>query len=409
MPHCATGVLLLCDSAVTEVEGSGIVVSVERWTGREAAVLQECMRLSIRQFAQRLGVNAATVTKWRKGGAALKVSNELQQVLDATLGLLTPAERDAFQARCARQDSSDSVRMQKAATAAGFAVVSHQFIPVYLGSSAGSLYNAGEAETPGPSGLNRRVLKVDGEQEAYLHVFDFGVGVVHLAHRLRMDSVTDLAIWRYRSYIEHRKWTETTLKALVATYPGSEPNLISAEYVLSVYELVDHSWTTHEALGTALQLLATPSVLVDRTTPEGPVALAASAESDRFTVAWAHPEAVPFNGGVSRGVASWSGVAYHPEPGEQALTIGDVIAAELDTQALWALSTHLLQLVEEGQDPSMPNGFDWRWIRAAHTRLTTARSTETEQHRALRAAIMTTSELPQRLAAARAALQEAAA
>ena len=110
MTCCATGVRLLCDFAQFEGEGGGIVVSVESWTGQEAKLLQERMRLSVRQFAQLLGVNAATVTKWRKMGTTLRVSHELQQALDTTVGRLAPAELQAFRDRLARLDPHGAER-----------------------------------------------------------------------------------------------------------------------------------------------------------------------------------------------------------------------------------------------------------------------------------------------------------
>jgi hypothetical protein len=177
------------------------------------------------------------------------------------------------------------------------------------------------------------------------------------------------------------------------------------EYVLSAYELRDHSWTG-AGLDTALQLLTTPSVLVNRQDPQYVRSLGAGIEDAKFRDRWAHPEAVAFDGGASRGVAGWSGVAYHPQPDERALTMSQLIALELDAQALWALSSHILHMIEDGQDPVMPAAYGWRFLRGAYSRLTTARPTETAQHRVMREAILATSELPDRLRAAQDALRD---
>jgi DNA-binding transcriptional regulator YiaG len=40
------------------------VTTVDRWPGREAKLLRQALRLSIRDFAMRLGVGARTVNKW---------------------------------------------------------------------------------------------------------------------------------------------------------------------------------------------------------------------------------------------------------------------------------------------------------------------------------------------------------
>jgi len=39
------------------------MTTVDRWTGREAKLLREALRLSIRDFAARLGIGVRTVNK----------------------------------------------------------------------------------------------------------------------------------------------------------------------------------------------------------------------------------------------------------------------------------------------------------------------------------------------------------
>ncbi|WP_236067193.1 hypothetical protein [Streptomyces brasiliscabiei] len=172
-----------------------------------------------------------------------------------------------------------------------------------------------------------------------------------------------------------------------------------------MYELRDHSWTK-AGLDPALQLLTTPSVLVNRQDPQNIRPLGSGVEDAKFRDGWEHPEAVAFDGGASRGVAGWSGVSYHPRPDERALTTSQIVALELDVQALWALSSHILRVIEEGHDPVMPPAYGWRFLRGAYVRLTTARPTETAQHRVMREAILATSELPDRLRAAQDALRD---
>ncbi|GAA3738679.1 hypothetical protein GCM10022225_22050 [Plantactinospora mayteni] len=54
----------------------------------------------------------------------------------------------------------------------------------------------------------------------------------------------------------------------------------------------------------------------------------------------------------------------------------------------------------------MPAEFGWPFLRAAHSRLTTARARETAQHCVMRQAVLETSGLPERLVQAQAALRE---
>ncbi|MER5696097.1 hypothetical protein ACWDBO_29945 [Streptomyces mirabilis] len=245
-------------------------------------------------------------------------------------------------------------------------------------------------------------------QGSTVHVYACGIAVVHLVEHQRVNSLTELAVWRYRSYLRDRAWVGHRVARLLEQHSSNEPPIehsLEPEYVLSAYELREHSWTG-AGLDTALQLLTTPSVLVNRQDPEHVVPLGVGVEDAKFRDGWEHPEAVQFGGGVSRGVVGWSGVAYHPQPDERALTMSQIVDLELDTQALWGLSTHILHMIEDGRDPVMPAECGWRFLRSAYVRLTTARPTESAQHRVMREAILATSELPERLRAAQDALRD---
>jgi hypothetical protein len=116
---------------------------------------------------------------------------------------------------------------------------------------------------------------------------------------------------------------------------------------------------------------------------------------------------VPFSvHGVSVGYAGWSGMAYHALAPERALTVDELIACELDVQMLWTYCRQIQRQVEDGHDPRMPAEFGWRFLRAAHSRLTSARAQETAQHCMMRQAALDTSGLPSRILQAQAALRE---
>ena len=61
------------------------MTTVYRWTGREAKLLREALRLSIRDFAARLGVGVRTVNKWEARQADITPLPYVQQVLDTAL------------------------------------------------------------------------------------------------------------------------------------------------------------------------------------------------------------------------------------------------------------------------------------------------------------------------------------
>lgn len=146
------------------------------------------MRESIRGFAERLGISPRTVTKWRKGGAAVVCRPEMQQILDAALATCSPEEREAFRYRCDSADRFRQVPNDADVHAGGpYTVVSHKFLPLYMGIPGDSLIAAGQAHPTGPGGLTQRVLDAGHPtaRAAARHVYACGVAVVHLEELLR--------------------------------------------------------------------------------------------------------------------------------------------------------------------------------------------------------------------------------
>jgi transcriptional regulator with XRE-family HTH domain len=62
------------------------VVTVQRWSGREARLLRDALRMSLRDFAAYVGVSGRTVSNWEDGGASYHPRDESQAVLDTALG-----------------------------------------------------------------------------------------------------------------------------------------------------------------------------------------------------------------------------------------------------------------------------------------------------------------------------------
>lgn len=61
------------------------MVSVRRWTGREAGLLRQALRMSVRSYAAHLGVGVRTVSKWEKFGTATCPWPDTQAILDTAL------------------------------------------------------------------------------------------------------------------------------------------------------------------------------------------------------------------------------------------------------------------------------------------------------------------------------------
>lgn len=74
------------------------MIAVERWSGREARVLREALRMSQRVFAERLGVSHRTISKWEAGGRDLIPVPDSQGLLDTALAQADSAAQARFAA-----------------------------------------------------------------------------------------------------------------------------------------------------------------------------------------------------------------------------------------------------------------------------------------------------------------------
>jgi transcriptional regulator with XRE-family HTH domain len=92
--------------------GAGIVSLVDRWTGTEARLLRQALRLSMRGFAEHLGIAARTVAKWESGGPDINPRPDSQAILDAALSRADPDAQARFDALLTRirQAPSEGVR-----------------------------------------------------------------------------------------------------------------------------------------------------------------------------------------------------------------------------------------------------------------------------------------------------------
>jgi transcriptional regulator with XRE-family HTH domain len=85
------------------------MATVLRWTGREARLLREAMRLSVRAFAVHLGYNDAAVSNWERRGKNARLRTQTQCDLDAALKLADDDARERFSAALASAARADAV------------------------------------------------------------------------------------------------------------------------------------------------------------------------------------------------------------------------------------------------------------------------------------------------------------
>lgn len=167
-------------------------------------------------------------------------------------------------------------------------------------------------------------------------------------------------------------------------------------------------WTKPE-LDTALRILTTPRILLQRT---------AHTESSDL----AHAELVErafFQGGLDRldvsefgieetslGVASWSGVVYFPIAPNRALSEPEILTYERTVQAAWSYCDWIRSQVEVGNDPNVLPQHGRRLLRALRSIITNPRPEENSQVYPLRIAILTTSGITEHLNQAANAIAE---
>lgn len=223
-----------------------------------------------------------------------------------------------------------------------------------------------------------------------LHAFPQGSVVIHLAEDLEVPGVADVATWRVRTYAENLEWATGVLSEMAAAE-------VTASYVLSAYWVERPIWAGR-LLTSGMRLLCSPRVLLEH---DG-----GSAEAERALLAdgYEHAGMRSFGMGGSAGYASWSGVSYYPA--DEGLAEAELVDAELTLQSMWSYSEHVNACTERGEDPAVPDGYGWRFLRAARSRLMSPRPQETGQHQAMREAITETSGLPGILAQAAEALRE---
>ncbi len=74
------------------------MTTVHRWTGREAKLLREALRLSVRDFAVRLGIGLRTVNKWEARQSDITPLPHMQEVLDTALARASDEAKARFSA-----------------------------------------------------------------------------------------------------------------------------------------------------------------------------------------------------------------------------------------------------------------------------------------------------------------------
>ena len=73
-----------------------IEATVETWTGVEVTALRQALRMTVRAFAEYLGVSDRMISKWESGNGTMRPAAVNQAALDTALARTDPATRRRF-------------------------------------------------------------------------------------------------------------------------------------------------------------------------------------------------------------------------------------------------------------------------------------------------------------------------
>ena len=77
--------------------------TVSHWTGREARAL----RMTVRAFAEHLGVAVRTVSKWEAGDQGVVPQSDSRAILDTALARAEPAAHERFESLLTAEGQAD--------------------------------------------------------------------------------------------------------------------------------------------------------------------------------------------------------------------------------------------------------------------------------------------------------------
>jgi formylglycine-generating enzyme required for sulfatase activity len=105
-----------------------VIVTVQVWTGREVRALREAKRMSIRMFAETLGVSERAISKWESAGGAVQPRPVNQHALDSVLAASGADVHTRFSTRLAQPagEVSGTVSVEQSSPSSGYLSTAEQ-------------------------------------------------------------------------------------------------------------------------------------------------------------------------------------------------------------------------------------------------------------------------------------------
>jgi formylglycine-generating enzyme required for sulfatase activity len=124
------------------------VVTIEQWTGQHTAALRRALRLSIREFANLLGINERTVYKWEERGAEVVLLPINQSSLDVTLQDADRHAQQRFAAILASEGGTLALGDESATLLSPDTIIRHTGDGKAMAHVPAGVYLSGERDTP---------------------------------------------------------------------------------------------------------------------------------------------------------------------------------------------------------------------------------------------------------------------
>ncbi|MFN0278965.1 MAG: transcriptional regulator [Pyrinomonadaceae bacterium] len=227
---------------------------------------------------------------------------------------------------------------QPVKTEGSFQIESHKFVPIFLDSDCYEQIQSDPQQTIWAE--HKQILKDEGT----INILPTGVGVWHIREALAFTTLTDLAIWRLKTYheiIEERHAICNRTQEILSTLAPNKKDPFyvfrgKPGYVLSLMVLGSALWEAPQEFRNALKLLCclTPLQVKDSDAEVRDQAIRLETE---FLKSECHfPDIVEFGlSGNNIGFASWAGVSYH-ELSDQRYSLQDrIVEFEIAVQGLW--------------------------------------------------------------------------
>jgi DNA-binding winged helix-turn-helix (wHTH) protein len=279
-----------------------------------------------------------------------------------------------------------------------FQVESHKFVPIYLSETCFEKSDQIiEKESPW---ANYKELKTGFGR---LCILPFGIGVWHLTETVSFSTLTDLAVWRRKTY-QHIKQERHALsyKTLELLKKSGAPNndffrhkIGKPGYIFSVLTLKVPIWEKDSELKTALKLLSCPTPLHCDEALEGEREKGIEVENQFLQNGFFNQDIKEFGlAGNELGFASWAGISYFQLSTKQSALLENITEFELAVQATWWLSNCLKEIclsIESTEKQKLQNKI--QFLIKQFRKLKNIGPSESTSQRIMHEAVLSTSRL----------------